>query len=193
MRAGEETALARVPVFGTHLVDPLLASIGGGLALGLDLKTCVDGIGRVKRTGLRGELYRLRDDIVVYDDSYNASPAAVAAVLRYTASQASRQNRRLIAVLGGMFELGPAARDYHREAGELAEEVGVELLVCVGHEARWYAEGYTGEAAFYEDASSAAVGLLQTLEPGDYVIVKGSRGVKLDTLTHELKERLALV
>ena len=190
---GDDTAEVRSPVFGTHLVEPLLAALGGALALGLDLDECARGVSRLRRTGLRGDVYRLRHDIVVYDDSYNASPAAVAAVLRYVAEQATRQGRRLVAVMGGMFELGTAARAYHREAGTLAEEVGVDLLVCVGDEARWYAEGFSGNTIFYEDAERAAGDLQQRLQRGDYVIVKGSRGVKLDALTRQLRESLALV
>jgi UDP-N-acetylmuramoyl-tripeptide--D-alanyl-D-alanine ligase len=186
-------AEVRSPVFGTHLVEPLLAALGGALVLGLDLKECAKGVSRLRRTGLRGEVYRLRDDIIVYDDSYNASPAAVAAVLRYGTEQAARQERRLVAVLGGMFELGPMARAYHQEAGKLAKEVGVNLLVCVGHEARWYAETFSGETLFYEDAETAADDLEKELQSGDYVIVKGSRGVKLDILTRKLRESLAVV
>ena len=147
----------------------------------------------MRRTGLRGEVYRLRDDVIVYDDSYNASPAAVAAVLRYGAEGAKRRGRRLVAVLGGMFELGGGARAYHHEAGRLAWEVGVDLLACVGDEARWYAEAFPGDTLFYEDAEAAAEGLEAQLRAGDYVIVKGSRGVGLDRLTRRLKERLALV
>jgi len=190
--AGESVEV-RSPVFGTHLVEPLLASIGGALALGLDLEQTARGLSRLKRTGLRGDLYRLREDITVYDDSYNASPAAVAAVLRYGAEQASRQGRRLVVVLGGMFELGACARAYHREAGELAAQVGVDLLVCVGDEARWYAETFPGRTLFYPDAASAAATLREELQGGDYLIVKGSRGVGLDTLTRTLRESLALV
>lgn len=192
--ASEERAVqVKTPVFGTHLVEPLLAAMGGALALGLGPVECARGLLRLRRTGLRGEVYRLRDDVLVYDDSYNASPAAVAAVLRYGAEGAKGQNRRLVAVLGGMFELGAAAREYHREAGRLAGEVGVELLVCVGDEARWYAEGYPGEALFYEDAEAASCALEDELKGGDYVVVKGSRGVGLERLTRKLKERLALV
>jgi UDP-N-acetylmuramoyl-tripeptide--D-alanyl-D-alanine ligase len=130
---------------------------------------------------------------VVYDDSYNASPAAVAAVLRYGAQQAARQDRRLVAVLGGMFELGATARAYHQEAGKLAEEAGVNLLVCVGDEARWYSEAFSGKTLFYKDAQMAANDLGEWLEAGDYVVVKGSRGVGLDALTHKLKKSLTLV
>jgi UDP-N-acetylmuramoyl-tripeptide--D-alanyl-D-alanine ligase len=191
--AEERTVEVKTPVFGTHLVEPLLAAIGGGLALRLEPEECARGLARLRRTGLRGELYRLRDDILVYDDSYNASPAAVEAVLRYGAEGAKQQGRRLVAVLGGMFELGAGARDYHREAGRLAGEVGVDLLACVGDEARWYAEAFSGGVLFYESAGEAAEGLEKELRGGDYVVVKGSRGVGLDRLTCKLKERLALV
>ncbi|MGB3633229.1 MAG: UDP-N-acetylmuramoyl-tripeptide--D-alanyl-D-alanine ligase, partial [Rubrobacteraceae bacterium] len=60
-----ESVEARVPIYGTHLVEPLLAAIGGALCLGVELEDCVKGISRIKRTGLRGDIYRLRDDIVV--------------------------------------------------------------------------------------------------------------------------------
>ena len=190
---GGESAEVRSPVFGTHLVEPLLASMAGALALGLDLDVAIRGLSRLRRTGLRGDVYRLRDDIIVYDDSYNASPAAVAAVLEYGAEQATQQDRRLVVVLGGMFELGPCAREYHREAGKLAEEVGVDLLVCVGDEARWYAEAFGGKTLFYEDAATAADSLREELQGGDYLVVKGSRGVGLDALTRKLRESLALV
>jgi UDP-N-acetylmuramoyl-tripeptide--D-alanyl-D-alanine ligase len=190
---GDESAEVRSPVFGTHLVEPLLAAIGGALACGIDLETCATGLSRLRRTGLRGEVYRLGEDIVVYDDSYNASPAAVAAVLKYGAEQAARQQRRLVVALGGMFELGAEARAYHREAGKLAGEVGVDLLVCVGDEARWYAEAFPGRTLFYPDAASAADALRAELGSGDYLIVKGSRGVGLDALTRKLRDSLALV
>ena len=192
-RLGDRSVEVRSPVFGTHLVEPLLAALGGGLALGVDLEEGARGVSRLRRTGLRGEVYRLREDIVVYDDSYNASPAAVAAVLRYGAQQAARQDRRLVAVLGGMFELGAASRAYHQEAGKLAEEAGVNLLVCVGDEARWYAEAFSGKTLFYKDARTAADDLGERLEAGDYVVVKGSRSVGLDALTHRLKKCLTLV
>ncbi|MGH3145953.1 MAG: UDP-N-acetylmuramoyl-tripeptide--D-alanyl-D-alanine ligase [Rubrobacter sp.] len=193
VRLGDASAEVRSPVFGTHLVEPLLAALGGALALGLDLETSALGLSRLRRTGLRGEVYRLKQDILVYDDSYNASPVAVAAVLRYGAEQAARQERRLVAALGGMFELGADARAYHREAGRLAGEAGVDLLVCVGDEARWYAEAFPGRSMFYTDAGAAAEALRSELRDGDYLIVKGSRGVGLDTLTRKLRESLALV
>lgn len=190
---GDASAEVRSPVFGTHLVEPLLGAIGGALACGIELETCARGLSRLRRTGLRGEVYRLGEDIVVYDDSYNASPAAVAAVLKYGAKQAARQGRRLVVALGGMFELGAGARAYHQEAGKLAGEVGVDLLVCVGDEARWYAEAFPGRTLFYPDAASAAEALRDELGGGDYLIVKGSRGVGLDALTRKLRDSLALV
>lgn len=191
---GDRLAEVHSPVFGTHLVQPLLAALGGAISLGIDLEVAARGLARLRRTGMRGDLYHLRDDILFYDDSYNAaSPTSMAAVLRYSAKAAKREGRRLVVVLGGMFELGPGSRAYHREIGSLANELGVDLLACVGDEARWYAETFTGETNFYPDAETAADGLHATLHQGDYVMVKGSRGVKLDTLTRKLRESLALV
>ena len=69
----------------------------------------------------------------------------------------------------------------------------MDLLVCVGDEARWYAETFSGKTLFYKDAESAAETLREELQPGDYLVVKGSRGVGLDTLTRKLRESLALV
>jgi len=191
---GDRLAEVRSPVFGTHLVQPLLAALGGAIALGIDLEDAAKGMARLRRTGMRGDLYHLRDDILFYDDSYNAaSPTSMAAVLRYSAKAAQREGRRLVVVLGGMFELGPGSRAYHREIGELADELGVDLLAYIGDEARWYAETFTGETAFYPDAETAADMFHAALHQGDYVLVKGSRGVKLDTLTRKLRESLALV
>ena len=193
VHAGGSSVPVRTPVFGTHLVEPLLAATGGALALGMELGDAARGLARLKRSGMRGDVYRLRDDVLVYDDSYNAaSPPSMAAVLRYAAETARRQDRRLVVVLGGMFELGPGAREYHREIGELAGGLGVGLLACVGDEARWYAETFPGKTLHYPDAGSAA-GIRGHLRPGDYLIVKGSRGVGLDTLTRQLRESLALV
>lgn len=189
-----QAAKVRSPVFGTHLVEPLLAAIGGAVTLGLGLDEAARGVARLKRSGMRGDVYRLRDDVLVYDDSYNAaSPSSMAAVLRYAAESARRQGRRLVVVLGGMLELGPAARAYHREIGALANELGVSVLVCVGDEARWYAETFSGRTLYYPDAADAASRMREELRPGDYLIVKGSRGVGLDILTRKLRESLALV
>lgn len=193
MHLGRRSVPVQSPVFGTHLVEPLLAASGGALALGLSLEECAAGLSRVKRTGLRGEVYRLRGDIVLYDDTYNASPAAMQAVLRYARAQAGEQGRRCVAVLGGMYELGLWAREYHREIGRLADELGFDLLVCVGDEARWYAEGFSGEAVLCGDVEEAHGVLEERLEDGDYVVVKGSRGVGLDALTRRLRENLAVV
>ena len=193
LHVGNDEAEVLTPVFGTHLIEPLLAACGGAVALGLGPEDCAKGLARLRRTGLRGEVYRLKDDILVYDDTYNASPVAMSAVLRYSADQAKLQKRNLVAVLGGMFELGPGMRAYHHETGEVAGEAGVDLLVCVGDEARWYAETFSGPTVFYEDADSAAEGLQERLVGGEYVVVKGSRGVGLDSLTRKLRERLTLV
>jgi UDP-N-acetylmuramoyl-tripeptide--D-alanyl-D-alanine ligase len=156
-RMGERRAAARAPVFGTHLVEPLLAATGGAVALGMDLEDAARGLARLKRTGMRGDVYRLRDDVLVYDDSYNAaSPPSMAAVLRYAAGAAGRQGRRLVGrarwdvrARAGREGLPPRDRRARRRAGG-------GLLACVGDEARWYAETFSGKTVHYPDAGSAA-------------------------------------
>jgi UDP-N-acetylmuramoyl-tripeptide--D-alanyl-D-alanine ligase len=69
----------------------------------------------------------------------------------------------------------------------------VDLLICVGDEARWYAEGFSGEAIIYGDATAAGEGLKDSLKGGEYVVIKGSRGVGLEVVSRRLREDLALV
>ena len=95
LHVGGDEAEVFTPVFGTHIIEPLLAACGGAIALGLGPEDCAAGLARLRRTGLRGEVYRLKDDILIYDDSYNASPVAMSAVLRYGADQSKLQARKI--------------------------------------------------------------------------------------------------
>ncbi len=120
--------------------------------------------------------------ITIVDDSYNASPTAVACALDLLATARGRR----IAVLGEMFELGPAAARAHREAGVRAAASCHELIAVGGAMAGRFLEG--ARAAGMEpargrhvaDADEAAEALQSMLEDGDTVLVKGSRGVGLD-------------
>jgi len=93
-------------------------------------------------------------------------------------------------VLGDMLELGTRDEErYHRELGERAVAAGVELLVTVGPRAAWTGESFTGEHVHARDAAHAAALLRARLRPGDTVLVKGSRGVALETVAAALAER----
>jgi UDP-N-acetylmuramoyl-tripeptide--D-alanyl-D-alanine ligase len=131
---------------------------------------------------LRGELLELGDGIVVVNDCYNANPISMRAALDHLASLPS--SGRHVAVLGEMAELGPNAPDYHREAGAHARQLGVGPFIGVGALARHYAPD-----AWAPDAEAAVQVAEAMLEPGDALLVKGSRSVGLELVTDELVAR----
>ncbi len=131
---------------------------------------------------LRGELVELADGIVVVNDCYNANPISMRAALDHLASLPAPG--RHVAVLGEMAELGPSAPQYHREAGSHARQLGVGPLIGVGGLARDYAPD-----AWAPDAEAAVPLAEAMLQPGDALLVKGSRSVGLELVTDELIAR----
>jgi UDP-N-acetylmuramoyl-tripeptide--D-alanyl-D-alanine ligase len=156
------------------------------VAIGVALEAPVDEMARrapqVAFSRLRGEVLELADDIVVINDCYNANPISMRAALDHLASL-ERAGRK-VAVLGGMAELGPEGPVYHREAGAHARQLGIEPVIGVGELARDYAPDY-----WARDAEAAVLPVSRMLQPGDAVLVKGSRAIELERFTDELLTR----
>ncbi|HEY6032340.1 MAG TPA: hypothetical protein VIU44_17350, partial [Gaiellaceae bacterium] len=94
-----------------------------------------------------------------------------------------------VAVLGGMAELGPEAPRWHREVGETVARLGVAELVAVGELARGYLDGADGVSAHVADSAAEAAGVLRAiLQPGDVVLVKGSRSVGLEAVAENIAQ-----
>jgi UDP-N-acetylmuramyl pentapeptide synthase len=129
---------------------------------------------------MRGQRIELPGGIAVVDDCYNANPMSMRAALDDLATAAPG---RRVAVLGDMLELGPESERFHREIGEYARERDVDLLVTVGPRA----VAMQGDQAV-ADAAEAAALLPELLEPGDTVLVKGSRGVGLEVVAEALQQ-----
>jgi UDP-N-acetylmuramoyl-tripeptide--D-alanyl-D-alanine ligase len=127
----------------------------------------------------RGERLELGDGIVLVNDCYNANPVSMRAALDHLASL---EGERRIAVLGEMAELGPGAAGYHREVGAHARAEGVDLLVGVGEPARDYDPDELVGAP-----EEAAELLAARLEPGDAILVKGSRAAGLEAVSETLE------
>jgi UDP-N-acetylmuramoyl-tripeptide--D-alanyl-D-alanine ligase len=157
-------------------------AVAVGVALDAPLAEMARRAPQVAFSRLRGEVLELADDIVVVNDCYNANPISMRAALEHLASL-EVEGRRL-AVLGGMAELGPNGPAYHREAGALARQLGIAPIVGVGELARDYAPDH-----WAHDVESAAGPVARLLEPGDAVLVKGSRAIELERLTEELVKR----
>jgi UDP-N-acetylmuramoyl-tripeptide--D-alanyl-D-alanine ligase len=167
-----------------HLLEDLCAALGASRALGVLPGPSLE----VAFSALRGERLSLADGVVVVNDCYNANPMSMRAAL---AEFALTVPGRRVAVLGDMLELGPRDEQrYHRELGEQAQAAGVALLVTVGPRAVWAGKSFRGgEHLHAGDALAAASLLRERLEPGDTVLVKGSRGVALEQVAEELERR----
>ncbi|MBS1880305.1 MAG: UDP-N-acetylmuramoyl-tripeptide--D-alanyl-D-alanine ligase [Actinobacteria bacterium] len=170
-----------LPFAEAHNLTNALAAIAAGVALDAAPAEMAEraslGIGF---SSFRGERLQLRDGIVLVNDCYNANPVSMRAALDHLMTL---EAPRRLAVLGKMGELGPGSRDHHREVGEHARAVGVDLLLGVGEEARDY-----GPDELVADPVEAAELLAAQLEPNDVVLVKGSRAAGLEQVAAALLE-----
>jgi UDP-N-acetylmuramoyl-tripeptide--D-alanyl-D-alanine ligase len=132
----------------------------------------------VEFSKFREEERPLPGDGVLLNDCYNANPVSMRAALEHFVVRAGE--RRRIAVLGDMLELGPSAPEYHREIRDLVQELGIEQVIAVGELAREYGGDWVATA------SEAAERLRAELRPGDAVLVKGSLGVGLAVVAEKL-------
>jgi UDP-N-acetylmuramoyl-tripeptide--D-alanyl-D-alanine ligase len=168
------------PFAEEHNLTNALAAVAAGVALGAPLAEMADRAASIGFSRFRGERLELGDGIVLVNDCYNANPVSMRAALDHLASL---EAGRRIAVLGEMAELGSEAANFHREAGAHARAAGVDLLIGVGEPARDYdPDELVGSPA-------EAAGLLAAqLEPGDAILVKGSRSAGLEALAETLME-----
>jgi UDP-N-acetylmuramoyl-tripeptide--D-alanyl-D-alanine ligase len=174
--------LFHFPFAEAHNLENALAAVAVGVALGAPLAEMADRAANIGFSRFRGERLELGDGIVLVNDCYNANPVSMRAALSHLASLG--EGRR-IAVLGEMAELGPGAAGYHREIGAGARAEGVDLLVGVGEPAR----GYEPDE-LVGDPEEAAELLAAQVEPGDTILVKGSRSAGLEAVAEELRELL---
>jgi UDP-N-acetylmuramoyl-tripeptide--D-alanyl-D-alanine ligase len=159
-----------------------LAALAAYHALGLPLGKAGRGARHVQLSRLRGEEVALPDGGILINDCYNANPLSMAAALEHLAERAGE--RRKVAVLGDMAELGPGAASYHREVGAAVSRAGVEVLLAVGPLARGYVEGARGvpTVRWSPTVEAGLTALRQLLRPGDCVLVKGSRSMGLEAI-----------
>jgi UDP-N-acetylmuramoyl-tripeptide--D-alanyl-D-alanine ligase len=174
--------LFHFPFAEAHNLENALAAVAVGVALGAPLAAMADRAANIGFSRFRGERLELGDGIVLVNDCYNANPVSMRAALSHLATLG--EGRR-IAVLGEMAELGPGADGYHREIGASARAEGVDLLVGVGEPAR----GYDPDE-LVGDPEEAAELLAAQVEPGDTILVKGSRSAGLEAVAVSLEELL---
>jgi UDP-N-acetylmuramoyl-tripeptide--D-alanyl-D-alanine ligase len=173
---GGDPVELELPFTAAHQIENTLTTVAAYWALGLPLDRIGEGARGIELSRLRGEELPLAGGGVLINDCWNANPTSMAAALR---DLAGRNGGRRIAVLGGMAELGREAPRYHREIGALAADF--DVVVGVGQLARDYAPTH-----WVADADAAATLLGELLQPGDVVLVKGSRAVGLERVAQNV-------
>jgi UDP-N-acetylmuramoyl-tripeptide--D-alanyl-D-alanine ligase len=162
-----------------HQVRNAAVALAALDALGLPRPGSID----VDFSRWRGEEDDLPGGGLLINDSYNANPVSMRAALAYLAERAGE--RRRVAILGDMAELGRTGPRYHREVGEAAAELGVDELLAVGELARGYLEGGV-PGRWVVNVHDALRELGDVVRPGDAVLVKASRAMGLEAIAQAL-------
>src|SRR5207244_4471836 len=164
-----------------HQAENAAAALAALDALGLPRPERVD----VDFSRWRGEERELPGGGLLINDAYNANPVSMRAALGYLASRAG--DRRRVAILGDMAELGRTAPAYHREVGAAASELGVDELLAVGELARGYLDGGV-PGRWVANVHDALRQVDELVRPGDAVLVKASRAVGLEAVAAALTQ-----
>jgi UDP-N-acetylmuramoyl-tripeptide--D-alanyl-D-alanine ligase len=187
------SARVRLRLLGEHMADNATAAAAVALGLGMDLDVVAEQLGEVTALSRwRMELHERPDGSCVLNDAYNANPDSMAAALRALVALARGRGGRSVAVLGEMLELGESSAEEHRAVGRLAGELGVARVVGVGPAAAAIVEGASEtseeEPVQVQDNAAAVAWLQEHTGAGDVVLVKASRGARLDEVASALLE-----
>ena len=181
----------RLPICGKHNVSNALAAAAAAFCLQVAGDMIVRGLEKFTRLPGRMELSVFRPDILLVDDTYNANPLSMKAALMALAEM-SGEGRR-IAVLGDMLELGEESQELHREVGATAAGI-CDYILLLGNQARDMGEGAKDAGMdpkrirTFSDHMAMAEALRELLQPGDRVLLKGSRGMKMEKVRSYLEK-----
>ena len=188
---GNREVEVRMALVGEHNAANAAAAAAAAIALGCSDREIARGLAEVRPVGRRLRVERLASGLSLIDDCYNANPQSMSAALRTLIHLSA--GSRPVAVLGDMLELGPAEAEAHRELGGEAARAGVKLLAAFGPRSRatWeaaLAAGLPATDAFHtEDVAALVAWTRERLLPGDVLLVKASRGMKLERLVEALR------
>ena len=191
-------ARLELPLVGQHNVLNALAALAAANEWGAGVADARRVFPKLLPAAMRGEVLRFEAGITVINDCYNSNPVALASMIELLAATTGHQRRILVA--GEMLELGPSSAELHREAGgQAAATQRVAWIFGVQGAAAELVRGAVeaGQSdtctQFFENSEEAARFLAEFVAPGDLVLVKGSRGVKMERIVEALKEKLTSV
>lgn len=189
---GGEGFTAEIKVPGAHHVYNALAAVLTGTQYGMNGSEIVAGIGKFVPSDMRQNIIHT-DKYTIIKDCYNASPASMRSGLNVLGVIEPReQGGRKIAVLGNMLELGDFAVDSHKNVGKWVCEEKIDCLMTVGDMAKNIARGaldagFDSKNIYQFDTNAEAIeGLKKILCPGDCILIKGSRGMRLEEIADSI-------
>ncbi len=188
VRAGEQLCELHLRLPGEHNATNALAAIAVGVEAGIPLPECCAALEDLRPDEKRGQVLSIRGATII-NDSYNSNPEALKSMIAMLASVPAQ---RRILVAGEMLELGPEAAALHAGCGKAAAQTRINIVVGVRGNARHIVDAAREagvEALFVETPEAAGEWLRQHLAPGDAVLLKGSRGVRLERALDVLKEQ----
>jgi UDP-N-acetylmuramoyl-tripeptide--D-alanyl-D-alanine ligase len=189
---GKTKKRTEIPFIYKSFLYNYLAASAVAYALSAPLSNILAQTNNLKPLPMRGEIHRLPDDVILIDDSYNSNPVALESALK---DLSEIKTKRKVAVLGDMLELGATQVSYHREAGKHTKQYEWDVLITVGPLSRHMAAGALeagmddAQIISFENSDEAVNQLAFLIEPGDLVLVKGSRGTRTDKIVDSLKKR----
>lgn len=172
---------------GEHNAQNATAAFALAIALGYPPEACVQGLEQARPYARRLNLVDAPGGITVLDDCYNANPESVIAALDTVKDLADAQRGRAVAVLGDMLELGSGELDDHRRVGTHAKD-RVTLAAFFGPRSTHTQSG-SGLGAHFTEVDALVGWLRPQLQAGDVVLVKGSRGMRLERVVDALTGR----
>ena len=183
---------AVLPLVGAHNISNALAAVAVAVDRGLTPAAAVSALATLAPTDKRGRVVQL-GNITVLNDCYNSNPKALEAMVNGLAEMPAK---RRIVVAGEMLELGPAGEEMHRRSGQHIAEMRIDVLLGVRGLARPMVEAAQQSgmrAVFLATAEEAGEWLAREAADGDVVLLKGSRGVKLERALDTWREKLSTV
>ncbi len=178
-----------IPVGGKHFVYNSLSALAVGKSLDIEIEKISDGISKFCLTSKRMEITKIKDDITVINDSYNASYDSVKAVLEYLST--IKANRK-IAILGDMLELGEYTKELHQKVGEEVVKNKIDILITVGEYSKDISkkarELHMNEIYECENKEEATEKIKDIMRSGDAIVLKASNAMKLGEILENLKK-----
>jgi UDP-N-acetylmuramoyl-tripeptide--D-alanyl-D-alanine ligase len=177
-----------LPLAGAHFVSNFLAAAATAHHLGVPAEAIVEAASHLEAAPHRGQVVRLEEGIVLVDDCYNSNPVAVEAAV---GALAMTGGARRVAFLADMLELGATGPALHHQTGERIAG-GLDVVVAVGPLSAHLADGVASRGKRvhrFPDSATAAAAVSDLVQPGDAVVVKGSRGMRMERVVDALKQR----